>query len=79
MPRRCVGGVSVTGGSGLVAGAALGAVVLATIDNGLVLLRVPEFWRMFIQGSAIVGAATADVFIGAQIRKSLQSRRRGSP
>lgn len=73
-----VGGVSVTGGSGLVAGAALGAVVLATIDNGLVLLRVPEFWRMFIQGSAIVGAATADVIIGAQIRKSLQSRRRGT-
>lgn len=73
-----VGGVSVTGGSGLVAGAALGAVVLATIDNGLVLLRVPEFWRMFIQGSAIVGAATADVLIGAQIRRSLNTRRRGA-
>ena len=71
-----IGGVSVTGGSGTVAGAALGAVVLATIDNGLVLLRVPEFWRMFIQGTAIVGAATADVVIGAQIRKSLQARRR---
>ena len=66
-----IGGVSVTGGSGTVVGAALGAVVLATIDNGLVLLRVPEFWRMFIQGTAIVGAATADVVIGAQIRKSL--------
>ena len=45
-----IGGVSVTGGSGNVIGAALGAVVLATIDNGLVLLGVPEFWRMFIQG-----------------------------
>ena len=71
-----IGGVSVTGGSGTVIGAALGAVVLATIDNGLVLLRVPEFWRMFIQGSAIVAAATVDVLIGAQIRKSLQARRR---
>jgi hypothetical protein len=30
---------------------------------------------MFIQGSAIVAAATADVLIGAQIRKSLQRRR----
>jgi rhamnose transport system permease protein len=71
-----IGGVSVTGGSGTVAGAAIGAVVLATIDNGLVLLRVPEFWRMFIQGTAIIGAATADVLIGLQIRKSLQARRR---
>ena len=57
-------------------GAALGAVVLATIDNGLVLLRVPEFWRMFIQGTAIVGAATVDVVIGLQLRGSLQARRR---
>ena len=66
-----IGGVSVTGGSGTVVGAALGAVVLATIDNGLVLLRVPEFWRMFIQGTAIVAAATADVLIGGSSRKTL--------
>lgn len=71
-----IGGVSVTGGSGAVAGAAIGAVVLATIDNGLVLMRVPEFWRMFIQGTAIIGAASADVLIGMQLRKALQARRR---
>ncbi len=70
-----IGGVSVTGGSGTVIGAGLGALVLATIDNGLVLLRIPEFWRMFIQGSAIVAAAAVDVFIGARIRKSLQRQR----
>lgn len=71
-----IGGVSVTGGSGTVIGAALGAIVLATIDNGLVLLRVPEFWRMFIQGSAIVAAATVDVLIGRQLAGTLQVRRR---
>ena len=70
-----IGGVSVTGGSGNVIGAGLGAVVLATIDNGLVLLSVPEFWRMFIQGVAIVGAASADVVIAARIRGSLRARR----
>ena len=53
-----------------------GAIVLATIDNGLVLLGVPEFWRMFIQGVAIVGAATADVVIAARIRESLRAGRR---
>jgi rhamnose transport system permease protein len=71
-----IGGVSVTGGSGTVVGAALGAIVLATIDNGLVLLRVPEFWRMFIQGSAIVAAATVDVLIGRQLAGTLRVRRR---
>ena len=33
-----LGGVSVLGGSGSVVGAAMGAVALATIDNGLVLV-----------------------------------------
>jgi rhamnose transport system permease protein len=72
-----IGGVSVSGGSGTVVGAALGAVVLATIDNGLVLLGVPEFWRMFIQGCAIVAAVAVDAMIAAGIRQSLGRRRRG--
>ncbi len=72
-----LGGVSVTGGSGSVIGAGLGAVVLAAIDNGLVLLGIPEFWRMFMQGSAIVVAVGLDVLIGVQLRRSLQGRRFG--
>lgn len=72
-----IGGVSVTGGSGSAIGAALGALVLATIDNGLVLLGIPEFWRMFIQGSAIVAAAAADVFIAFRIRTALQGEGSG--
>lgn len=71
-----IGGVSVSGGSGTVIGAALGALVLATIDNGLVLLGVPEFWRMFIQGSAIVAAVAVDALIAAGMRRSI-GRRRG--
>lgn len=70
-----IGGISVSGGSGTVLGAALGAVVLATIDNGLVLLAVPEFWRMFIQGSAIVGAVAADAVIAASLRQAVTARR----
>jgi rhamnose transport system permease protein len=72
-----IGGVSVTGGSGTVIGAALGALVLATIDNGLVLLGIPEFWRMFIQGSSIVAAAAADIFIAYRIRTALQGEHSG--
>jgi len=69
-----IGGVSVSGGTGSVIGAALGAVVLATIDNGLVLLAVPEFWRMFIQGVAIVAAVAADAVIASGIGASLRTR-----
>jgi rhamnose transport system permease protein len=68
-----IGGVSVSGGSGSVIGAALGAVVLATIDNGLVLLSVPEFWRMFIQGVAIVAAVGADAVIASGIHNSARA------
>jgi len=43
-----VGGVSVLGGSGNVVGAALGAIVLATLDNGLILLGAEEVVRQFL-------------------------------
>lgn len=72
-----LGGVSIAGGSGSLIGAALGAVVLATIDNGLVLLGIAEFWRMFIQGSAIVLAVMVDVLINSRIRQSLKGLRFG--
>lgn len=72
-----LGGVSVAGGSGSVIGAALGAVLLSAIDNGLVLLQILEFWRMFVQGVAIVLAVGVDVAIGSRIRESLKGQRFG--
>jgi rhamnose transport system permease protein len=63
-----IGGVSMTGGSGNIIGAFLGALILSTIDNGLVLARAPEFWRMFIQGLAIVGAVLLDAMIERRIQ-----------
>jgi rhamnose transport system permease protein len=72
-----IGGISVAGGSGSVIGAALGAVVLSMIDNGLVLLHIPEFWRMFVQGSAIVLAVTADAAISSQAKRSQRKLRFG--
>jgi rhamnose transport system permease protein len=70
-----IGGVSVAGGSGTVVGAALGALILASIDNGLVLLGVAEFWRMFIQGTAIIAAVAVDSLIGGHVVKSLARQR----
>jgi rhamnose transport system permease protein len=70
-----IGGISVLGGTGNVVGAALGAVILAMIDNGLVLMGVPEFWRMFLAGSAIVAAVTIDVLIERRIRQVFKTMR----
>ncbi len=47
-----IGGVSVLGGSGSVVGAAIGAVSISTIDNGLVSFGASDFTRQFIQGAA---------------------------
>lgn len=58
-----IGGVSIWGGSGSVYGAAIGAVVLATINNGLVMVQVQEFYRLLIQGAAIILAVAVDALV----------------
>jgi rhamnose transport system permease protein len=63
-----LGGVSTTGGSGNLLGVLFGALILSSIDNGLVLARAPEFWRMFIQGTAIVAAIAMDAGIERRIQ-----------
>ncbi len=73
-----IGGVSVLGGSGTIFGAALGAVTLAALDNGLVLLGASEFARQFIQGAAIVIAVVIDAVVQRRIQdllKTMRSRR----
>ncbi len=63
-----LGGVAMTGGSGSLVGVLFGALILSTIDNGLVLAHAPEFWRMFIQGLAIVGAIAIDAMLERRIQ-----------
>jgi rhamnose transport system permease protein len=70
-----IGGVSIWGGSGSVYGAAVGAVVLATINNGLVLLQVEEFYRLLIQGVAIVAAVAVDAVVQRRVLRATTRRR----
>jgi rhamnose transport system permease protein len=72
-----VGGASVLGGSGSVVGAALGAVALATIDNGLILLGVSEFARQLAQGLLIVLAVVVDAVLQRRVAALLRAMRRG--
>ena len=71
-----IGGVNVFGGSGTVLGAVLGAILVATIQNGFTLLRISEFWKIFFDGAAIVAAVTADALITQRVQQLLRRRRR---
>jgi rhamnose transport system permease protein len=70
-----IGGVSIWGGSGSVYGAAIGAIVLATINNGLVLLEVQEFYRLLIQGAAIIAAVAVDALVQRRVLGATSRRR----
>ena len=71
-----IGGVNVFGGSGSVFGAALGALLVAVIDNGFTLLHISEFWKIFFEGTAIVVAVTLDALFKRRLQDSLRRKRR---
>ena len=71
-----IGGVNVFGGSGSILGAMLGALLVATIDNGFTLLRISEFWKIFFEGAAIVVAVTVDALLNKRLQELLRRRRR---
>jgi len=56
-----VGGASVTGGTGSVAGTVLGVVLLAAIGPALTFLGVSAYWERAIQGGIILIAIAVDV------------------
>ena len=55
-----VGGVAIFGGSGTVVGAALGALLLNTINQGLVAARISSFWDEAIAGALLLAAISFD-------------------
>jgi rhamnose transport system permease protein len=57
-----IGGVSILGGTGTVAGALLGAILLQTIGTALVFLHIRAEWFQTVQGSLILLTILLDVF-----------------
>jgi ribose/xylose/arabinose/galactoside ABC-type transport system permease subunit len=58
-----LGGTSLAGGSGLVAGTWLGALIVGTLNNGLNLLGVPTFWQTVALGVVLVLAVGLDAIL----------------
>ncbi len=56
-----IGGMSLLGGSGSVTGAVLGALILTTIDNGLIQAGASGDWQNFVRGFVILVAVGLDL------------------
>jgi D-xylose transport system permease protein len=55
-----IGGTSLFGGTGKVVSALLGALVIASIDNGMGLLGLPQGTKFIITGLVLLGAVLVD-------------------
>ncbi|WP_016836649.1 sugar ABC transporter permease [Herbaspirillum lusitanum] len=56
-----IGGTSMRGGSGTIYGALIGALVMASLDNGMSMLDVGTYWQMIVKGSILMLAVWVDV------------------
>lgn len=56
-----IGGASLMGGRGTIFGALLGALIMASLDNGMSLLNVRDFMQELIKGAILVGAVGVDM------------------
>ena len=59
-----IGGASMSGGAGSVVGAILGAVLIGTISNGIVLMHINTYAQQMVTGLVILFAVGFDMIYG---------------
>jgi rhamnose transport system permease protein len=69
-----VGGVSIWGGEGTVAGVALGSILFALLVNALIVLGVSSFWESAVEGALIVVTVSLNRRVFAALRSTLGYR-----
>jgi D-xylose transport system permease protein len=58
-----LGGTSTFGGEGTVFGAMVGALIMASMTNGLQIMNVPSAWQYVVKGIVLVIAVLMDVYM----------------
>jgi len=58
-----IGGASLSGGTGTVFGAILGAILLSVVSSSLALLDVSVYWQDIIRGSILLAAVSIDHYL----------------
>lgn len=56
-----IGGTSLMGGKGKVVGALIGALIMASIDNGMSMLNIETFWQYIVKGLILIVAVWIDI------------------
>jgi rhamnose transport system permease protein len=72
-----VGGVAIFGGSGSAVGAAIGALLLNTINSALYVLGISPFWDQAIAGFLLLVAIALDRAISVRLAAALRRRSSG--
>jgi rhamnose transport system permease protein len=70
-----IGGVAIAGGVGTVWGAALGALLLVTINQALPIVGISDFWQKAVVGALIIGAIVLDRILAARQERALIAAR----
>lgn len=55
-----IGGVSLFGGAGSIVGTVIGALIIAVLTTGLVMLNVQAFWQFIVVGAVVIIAVLID-------------------
>jgi ribose transport system permease protein len=67
-----IGGTPLTGGSGTVFGALIGALIIACISSGIIFFGIDATWSTFVTGAVILVAVAIDQLVRRQRLRSVQ-------
>ncbi|MDO9418630.1 ABC transporter permease subunit [Pararhizobium sp.] len=70
-----LGGVSLLGGTGSVAGVFTAVIFITSIDSALVFLKIPAYWNDFIAGAILLSVLLLDGRIRQIIDRRIRARR----
>lgn len=63
-----LGGTSTLGGEGTIVGAMIGALIMASLTNGLQIMNFPAAWQYVVSGVVLVIAVLGDVYLKQRSR-----------